>query len=83
MAFTEDKVRPKGYELDFSVASAYGDVAGEQILNDAIFMPGNLTFARNWESGESVIYSYILHSPPNLIKNDHIFMFFGYKSSIQ
>merc|ERR1712038_1417908 len=39
LAFAEDKVRPKGYELDFSVASAYGDVAGEQILDDAIFMP--------------------------------------------
>ena len=39
LAFAENKVRPKGYELDFSVASAYGDVAGEQILDDAIFMP--------------------------------------------
>ena len=38
---------------------------------------GSLTFAQNWESGESVIYSFIL-VPPNLIENDHISAFFGY-----
>ena len=41
-----------------------------------------ITFARNWESGESVIYSYIL-VPPNLIENDNNFVFFGYKVSTQ
>ena len=40
------------------------------------------TYAWNWESGESVIYSYIL-VPPNLIENDHNFVFFGYKVTIQ
>ena len=38
--------------------------------------PGIWTFARNWESGESTIYSYIL-APLNLIENDHNFLFFG------
>ena len=33
-------------------------------------------------SGESVIYSNIL-DPPNLIENDHIFVLFDYKVSIQ
>ena len=28
-----------GLDLDFSVASAYGDVAAEQLLNQALFMP--------------------------------------------
>ena len=37
-----------------------------------------ITFARNWESGESVIYFYIL-VPRNLTENDHNFMFVGYK----
>ena len=41
-----------------------------------------ITFARNLEPGESVIYSYIL-VPPNLIENDHNFVFFGYKVTIQ
>ena len=39
------------------------------------------TFAWNWESGESVIYSYILVPPK--IENDHNFVFFGYKVTIQ
>ena len=39
-------------------------------------------YAWNWESGESVIYSYIL-VPPNLIENDHNFVLFGYKVTIQ
>ena len=40
------------------------------------------TYAWNWESGESVIYFNIL-VPPNLIENDHNFVFFGYKVTIQ
>ena len=41
-----------------------------------------IKFAWNWESGESVKYSYIL-APPNLIENDYNFEFFGNKVSIQ
>ena len=36
------------------------------------------TYAWNWESGEGGICSYIL-VPPNLIENDHNFVFFAIK----
>ena len=63
----------KYIEPAYEVTTEY---ESKPINNADVKETGSLTFARNWEFGESVIYPNIL-VPPNLIENDHIFEIFG------
>ena len=43
LAFADEKVDPLGLKMFVNVASGYADAAGEQIMNDALYMPIGFT----------------------------------------